>query len=125
MSSYDDCKAMVDSLDAPVDVLVNCAGITRDTTNKKMEPEQWCSVLRTNLDSVFNVSKQVFAGMTERGCGRVINISSVNGQGGQFEQTNYSAAKAGIHGFTMALAQEGAAKGVTLNSFSPGYVQQR
>jgi acetoacetyl-CoA reductase len=123
VSSYDDCKAMVESLGTPVDVLVNCAGITRDSTIKKMEPEQWDSVLRTNLDSVFNVSKQVFAGMTERGYGRVVNISSVNGQRGQFGQTNYSAAKAGMHGFTMALAQEGAAKGVTVNSVSPGYVE--
>jgi acetoacetyl-CoA reductase len=123
VSSYDDCKVMVESLDAPVDVLINCAGITRDSTIKKMEPEQWDSVLRTNLDSVFNVSKQVFAGMTERGYGRVVNISSVNGQRGQFGQTNYSAAKAGMHGFTMALAQEGAAKGVTVNSVSPGYVE--
>ena len=113
---------MVESLDSPVDVLVNCAGITRDASMKKMELDQWDSVLRTNLDSVFNVSKQVFTGMTERGYGRIVNISSVNGQRGQFGQTNYSAAKAGMHGFTMALAQEGAAKGVTVNSVSPGYV---
>jgi acetoacetyl-CoA reductase len=122
VSSFDDCKAMVESLDSPVDVLVNCAGITRDASMKKMELDQWDSVLRTNLDSVFNVSKQVFTGMTERGYGRIVNISSVNGQRGQFGQTNYSAAKAGMHGFTMALAQEGAAKGVTVNSVSPGYV---
>jgi len=123
VSSFDACKAMIESLAAPIDVLVNCAGITRDSSIKKMELEQWDAVIRTNLDSVFNVTKQVFAGMTERGYGRVVNISSVNGQRGQFGQTNYSAAKAGMHGFTMALAQEGAAKGVTVNSVSPGYVQ--
>ena len=122
VSSFDSCKEMVDSLDAAVDVLVNCAGITRDSSMKKMELEQWDAVIRTNLDSVFNVTKQVFAGMTDRGYGRVVNISSVNGQRGQFGQTNYSAAKAGMHGFSMALAQEGAAKGVTVNSVSPGYV---
>jgi len=123
VSSFDDCKEMIESLAAPVDVLVNCAGITRDASMKKMDVSQWDAVIRTNLDSVFNVTKQVFAGMTERGYGRVVNISSVNGQRGQFGQTNYSAAKAGMHGFTMALAQEGAAKGVTVNSVSPGYVQ--
>lgn len=122
VSSFDSCKEMVDSLAAPVDVLVNCAGITRDSSMKKMEVEQWDAVIRTNLDSVFNVTKQVFASMTDRGYGRVVNISSVNGQRGQFGQTNYSAAKAGMHGFSMALAQEGAAKGVTVNSVSPGYV---
>ncbi|RKZ70137.1 MAG: acetoacetyl-CoA reductase [Gammaproteobacteria bacterium] len=123
VSSFDSCKEMIESLAAPVDVLVNCAGITRDASMKKMDVSQWDAVIRTNLDSVFNVTKQVFAGMTERGYGRVVNISSVNGQRGQFGQTNYSAAKAGMHGFTMALAQEGAAKGVTVNSVSPGYVQ--
>ncbi len=122
VSSFDECAAMVEVIESPVDILINCAGITRDSSMKKMELDQWDSVLRTNLDSVFNVSKQVFAGMTERGYGRIVNISSVNGQRGQFGQTNYSAAKAGMHGFTMALAQEGAAKGVTVNSVSPGYV---
>ena len=125
VTSFNDCKSMVDkivSTAGPVDILVNCAGITRDTTLRKMDLEKWSAVLRTNLDSVFNVSKQVFTGMTERGFGRIISISSVNGQRGQFGQTNYSAAKAGMHGFTMALAQEGAAKGVTVNTVSPGYI---
>jgi acetoacetyl-CoA reductase len=102
---------------------VNCAGITRDKSFKKMEPAQWEAVINVNLNSVFNVTRQIWEGMLERGWGRVINISSVNGQRGQFGQANYSAAKAGMHGFTMALAQEGAAKGVTVNTVSPGYVE--
>jgi acetoacetyl-CoA reductase len=106
----------------PVDILVNNAGITRDATLRKMTYEQWSSVLRTNLDSAFNMTKQVIDGMMERGFGRVVNISSINGQKGQFGQTNYSAAKAGIHGFTMALAREVARKGVTVNTISPGYI---
>jgi len=106
-----------------VDVLVNCAGITRDKTFKKMEPAHWQAVIDANLNSVFNVTRQVWEGMLERGFGRVVNISSVNGQRGQFGQANYSTAKAGMHGFTMALAQEGAAKGVTVNTVSPGYVE--
>jgi acetoacetyl-CoA reductase len=105
----------------PVDILVNAAGITRDTTLRKMSPEQWVDVLRINLDGVFNMCRNVVEGMSERGFGRIINISSVNGQTGQFGQTNYSAAKAGMHGFTMALAREVARKGVTVNSVSPGY----
>ena len=105
-----------------VDILVNCAGITRDSTFRKMTPEQWHAVLSTNLDSVFNVTRHVIDGMLERGWGRIVNISSVNGQRGQFGQTNYSTAKAGIHGFTMALAQEVAARGVTVNTVSPGYI---
>ncbi|MCU7916842.1 MAG: acetoacetyl-CoA reductase [Candidatus Thiodiazotropha sp. (ex Epidulcina cf. delphinae)] len=105
-----------------VDILVNCAGITRDTTLKKMTAEQWDAVIDTNLSSVFYVTQPVWNGMIERGFGRVINISSVNGQRGQFGQTNYAAAKAGMHGFTMALAYEGAAKGVTVNTVSPGYI---
>ena len=107
----------------PVDILVNAAGITRDARLAKMTPDQWRQVLSSNLDSVFNATKHVFDGMCQRGFGRVVNISSVNGQKGQFGQANYSAAKAGMHGFTMAVAQEGAAKGVTVNTVSPGYVE--
>ena len=107
----------------PVSVLVNCAGITRDSTFRKMTPEQWRAVLATNLDSVFNVTRHVIDGMMERGWGRVINISSVNAIRGQFGQTNYAAAKAGILGFTKSLAQEVVNKGVTVNAISPGYVQ--
>jgi acetoacetyl-CoA reductase len=106
----------------PVDVLVNNAGITRDGMFRKMSKEDWHAVIETNLNSLFNVTKQVIDGMVEKGFGRIINISSINGQKGQFGQTNYSTAKAGIHGFTMALAQEVAAKGVTVNTVSPGYV---
>ena len=105
-----------------IDILVNNAGITRDVVFRKMTHEDWVSVIDTNLTSLFNVTKQVIDGMIERGFGRVINISSVNGQKGQFGQTNYSTAKAGIHGFTMALAQEVATKGVTVNTVSPGYI---
>jgi acetoacetyl-CoA reductase len=106
----------------PIDVLVNVAGITRDATLRKMTPEQWREVIQSNLDSVFNTTRNVIEGMLERGFGRVISISSVNGQKGQFGQANYAASKAGIHGFTMSLAQEGARKGVTANTISPGYV---
>ena len=106
----------------PVDVLVNNAGITRDMTFKKMTKGDWDVVMKTNLDSVFNMTKQVMDGMMERGWGRVINVSSVNGQKGAFGQTNYSAAKAGMHGFTKALALEVAKKGVTVNTISPGYI---
>ena len=105
-----------------IDILVNNAGITRDVVFRKMTHEDWVAVIDTNLTSLFNVTKQVIDGMIERGFGRVINISSVNGQKGQFGQTNYSTAKAGIHGFTMALAQEVATKGVTVNTVSPGYI---
>jgi acetoacetyl-CoA reductase len=105
-----------------VDVLVNNAGITRDGQFRKMSKADWDAVIDTNLNSLFNVTKQVIDGMVERGFGRIINISSVNGQKGQFGQTNYSTAKAGIHGFTMALAQEVATKGVTVNTVSPGYI---
>jgi acetoacetyl-CoA reductase len=107
----------------PVDILVNCAGITRDSTMKKMTAEQWDAVIDTNLSSVFYVTQPIWNSMIERGFGRIINISSVNGQRGQFGQANYSAAKAGMHGFTMALAYEGAAKGVTVNTVSPGYIE--
>ncbi len=106
----------------PVDVLVNNAGITRDGVFRKMTRADWDAVIETNLTSLFNVTKQVVDDMTDRGWGRIINISSVNGEKGQFGQTNYSAAKAGMHGFTMALAQEVASKGVTVNTVSPGYI---
>ena len=106
----------------PVSVLVNNAGITRDGQFRKMSKADWDAVISTNLDSMFNVTKQVIEGMIEAGFGRVINISSVNGQKGQFGQVNYSTAKAGLHGFTMALAQEVASKGVTVNTVSPGYI---
>ncbi|HEY1058470.1 MAG TPA: acetoacetyl-CoA reductase [Limnobacter sp.] len=105
-----------------VSVLVNNAGITRDGTFVKMSRDDWSAVIDTNLNSLFNVTKQVIGGMVEQGWGRIINISSVNGQKGQFGQTNYSTAKAGLRGFTMALAQEVAAKGVTVNTVSPGYI---
>jgi acetoacetyl-CoA reductase len=106
----------------PVDVLINNAGITRDGVFRKMSLEDWHAVIDTNLNSLFNVTKQVIDGMVDRQWGRIVNISSVNGQKGQFGQTNYSTAKAGIHGFTMALAQEVASKGVTVNTISPGYI---
>ena len=106
----------------PVDVLVNNAGITRDGMFRKMTRADWDAVIETNLTSLFNVTKQVIDDMVESGWGRIVNISSVNGEKGQFGQTNYSAAKAGMHGFTMALAQEVANKGVTVNTVSPGYI---
>lgn len=106
-----------------LDVLVNNAGITRDSSLRKMTPEQWHAVLDVDLNSVFNLCRHAVEGMVARGFGRIVNISSVNGQTGQFGQTNYSAAKAGIHGFTMALAREVASKGVTVNSVSPGYCE--
>jgi acetoacetyl-CoA reductase len=105
-----------------VDILVNNAGITRDGTFLKMGRDAWDAVINTNLNSLFNVTKQVINGMVERSWGRIINISSINGQRGQYGQTNYSTAKAGIHGFSMALAQEVASRGVTVNSVSPGYI---
>jgi acetoacetyl-CoA reductase len=116
------CVAKVVQEVGPVDVLVNNAGITRDMTFKKMDKASWDAVMKTNLDSVFNMTKQVCDGMVDRGWGRIINISSVNGQKGAFGQTNYSAAKAGMHGFTKALALEVARKGVTVNTISPGYI---
>jgi acetoacetyl-CoA reductase len=116
------CVAAIQKDIGPVDVLVNNAGITRDMTFKKMDKVNWDAVMRTNLDSVFNMTKPVADGMVERGWGRIINISSVNGQKGAFGQTNYSAAKAGVHGFTKALALEVARKGVTVNTISPGYI---
>lgn len=128
VTDYDDCAACVAKVTSeigPVDVLVNNAGITRDVTFRKMTKADWDSVMHTNLDSVFNMTKQVMDGMMERGWGRVINVSSVNAQKGAFGQTNYSAAKAGMHGFTKALALEVAKKGVTVNTISPGYVGTR
>jgi len=122
---YDDCARKVHTIQTEVgavDILVNNAGITRDMTFKKMTKTDWDTVMRTNLDSCFNMAKQVMDGMVDRGWGRVINVSSVNGQKGAFGQTNYSAAKAGIHGFTKALALEVARKGVTVNTISPGYI---
>lgn len=126
VSSFDSAAAMVSDITRDygvIEILVNCAGITRDASLKKMEPENWEAVINTNLNSLYNVTKQVIDGMTEAGFGRIVNISSVNGQRGQFGQTNYSAAKAGVHGFTMALAQETARKGITVNSVSPGYIK--
>lgn len=120
------CVALLARITAshgPVDVLVNAAGITRDASFRKMAVEQWQQVLRVNLDSAFNLSKQVVDGMCERGFGRIVNISSIVGQTGAFGQTNYAASKAGLHGFTMALAREVARKGVTVNSVSPGYIE--
>lgn len=125
VTDYESCASAIAAIQKEVgvvDVLVNNAGITRDATFKKMDKVNWDAVLRTNLDSVFNVTKHVCDGMTERGWGRIINISSVNGQKGAFGQANYSAAKSGIYGFTKALALETARKGVTVNSISPGYV---
>jgi len=125
VADYDSAQACVAKITAevgPVDVLVNNAGITRDMTFKKMDKPNWDAVMGTNLDSVFNMTKPVCDGMVERGWGRIINISSVNGQKGAFGQTNYSAAKAGMHGFTKALAVEVARKGVTVNTISPGYI---
>lgn len=117
-----DAFAKVRAEIGPIDVLVNNAGITRDGLFRKMSQDDWRAVIDTNLNSLFNVTKQVIEDMVDRQWGRIINISSVNGQKGQFGQTNYSTAKAGIHGFTMALAQEVASKGVTVNTISPGYI---
>jgi acetoacetyl-CoA reductase len=125
VTSFDSCQAMVEKVErelGPIDILVNNAGVTRDTTFRKMTKGQWDCVLTSNLDSLFNVTRHVIPRMLERGYGRVINISSINGEKGQFGQVNYSAAKAGIHGFTMALAQEVARKGITVNTISPGYI---
>ncbi len=125
VTDFDSCQkavAKIQSEAGPIDILVNNAGITRDATFMKMGKSDWDAVLRTNLDSVFNMTKPACNGMVDRGWGRIINISSINGQKGQFGQTNYSAAKAGMHGFTKALAQEVARKGVTVNTISPGYI---
>ena len=125
VADFDSCAravAEVQSKRGPVSVLVNNAGITRDMTFKKMDKVNWDAVMRTNLDGMFNMTKQVADDMVERGWGRIINVSSVNGSKGAFGQTNYSAAKAGVHGFTKALALEVARKGVTVNTISPGYI---
>ena len=125
VTDFDSCSACVDQVTkdlGPVDVLVNNAGITRDMTFKKMTKADWDAVMHTNLDSVFNMTKQVMDSMVDRGWGRVINISSVNGTKGAFGQTNYAAAKSGMHGFTKSLALEVAKKGVTVNTISPGYI---
>jgi len=125
VADFDSCAAAVAKVQkevGPVDILINNAGITRDMTFKKMGKVDWDAVVSTNLDSVFNMTKPVVDGIVERGWGRVINVSSVNGQKGAFGQTNYSAAKAGMHGFTKALALEVAKKGVTINTISPGYI---
>lgn len=125
VGDYEACKAGVADIEksqGPTDILVNNAGITRDGFFHKMKPEQWREVMRADLDSVFNMAHQVFPGMRDRGFGRIINITSINGQKGQAGQTNYSAAKAGMIGFTRALAQEGAFKGVTVNAIAPGYI---
>ena len=106
----------------PIEVLVNNAGITRDATMHRMSYEQWNAVIQTNLSSCFNMSRAVIDGMRARGFGRIVNIGSINGQAGQYGQVNYAAAKSGIHGFTKALAQEGAARGITVNAVAPGYV---
>jgi len=126
VADFDSCAAMfynVASVVGPVDILVNNAGITRDSVFKRMTEQDWMAVINTNLNSVFNVTRQVIDGMSERGWGRIINISSVNAIKGQFGQTNYSAAKAGMAGFSKALAQEVVRKGVTVNTVSPGYVE--
>ncbi len=125
VTNFESCQQAVAQIAkdvGPVDVLVNNAGITRDTTFRKMDLEAWHAVINTNLDSVFNMTKPVIDAMAERGWGRIINVSSVNGQKGAFGQTNYSAAKAGMHGFTKAAALEYAKKGVTVNTISPGYI---
>jgi len=122
---FDQCEAAIKQIEAdlgPVEVLVNNAGITRDKTMHKMTPELWEQVIRTNLTSCFNMSRCVIDGMRERSFGRIVNIGSVNGQAGQYGQVNYAAAKSGIHGFTKALALEGATKGITVNAVAPGYV---
>jgi acetoacetyl-CoA reductase len=126
VSKFDSCAEMfynVRAIVGPVDILVNNAGITRDAVFKRMTEQDWMAVINTNLNSVFNVTRQVIDGMVERGWGRVVNISSVNAIKGQFGQTNYSAAKAGMAGFSKALAQEVVRKGVTVNTVSPGYVE--
>jgi acetoacetyl-CoA reductase len=126
VSKFDSCAEMfynVRSVVGPVEILVNNAGITRDAVFKRMTEQDWMAVINTNLNSVFNVTRQVIDGMVERGWGRVVNISSVNAIKGQFGQTNYSAAKAGMAGFSKALAQEVVRKGVTVNTVSPGYVE--
>ena len=125
VADYDQCIRGVAEVVAklgPVDILVNNAGITRDSTLKKQTRKQWDEVLDTNLGGCFNMCKAVWDGMLDRGFGRIVNIGSINGQAGQYGQVNYAAAKSGIHGFTKALAQEGAPKGITVNAIAPGYI---
>jgi len=125
VGNFADCKHAVEAVEkqlGPIDVLVNNAGITRDGVFHKMNSEQWSEVIRVNMDSLFNMTRQVIEGMRDRGWGRIVNISSINGQKGQMGQTNYSAAKAGMIGFTKALALENAKKGVTVNCIAPGYI---
>ena len=125
VSDFEACEDGVDRITkdlGPVGILVNNAGITRDGTMHRMSFDRWNAVLQTNLSSCFNMSRCVIDGMRERGFGRIVNIGSVNGQAGQYGQVNYAAAKSGIHGFTKALAQEGAAKGITVNAIAPGYI---
>jgi acetoacetyl-CoA reductase len=125
VSDYDACQEGARKVEGelgPVDVLVNNAGITRDTTMKRMDRQKWQDVIDTNLGGCFNMAKAVFEGMIGRGYGRIVNIGSINGQAGQYGQVNYAAAKSGIHGFTKALAQEGARFGVTVNAIAPGYI---
>ena len=125
VADFDACQEGVRQVEADlgvVDVLVNNAGITRDSTMKKMDRSRWSEVIDVNLGGVFNMAKAVFEGMTSRGYGRIVNIGSINGQAGQYGQVNYAAAKSGIHGFTKALAQEGAGRGITVNAVAPGYV---
>jgi acetoacetyl-CoA reductase len=125
VGDFNACKAAVRQIEetlGPIEILVNNAGITRDATMHKMQHEQWIEVIRTNLSSCFNMSNAVFDGMRTRGFGRIVNIGSVNGQMGQYGQVNYAAAKSGIHGFTKALAQEGASRGITVNAIAPGYI---
>ncbi|XOW80186.1 acetoacetyl-CoA reductase [Piscirickettsia salmonis] len=125
VSDFNSCKEMIDDIISRygrIDILVNNAGITRDAQLKKMTQDAWQTVMQTNLDSVFNMTRNVINTMIDHGYGRIINISSINGQKGQFGQANYSAAKAGMHGFTKAVAQEVARKGITVNTISPGYI---
>jgi acetoacetyl-CoA reductase len=125
VSDFDACAEGVREVESelgPVDILVNNAGITRDSTMRKMDHEKWQDVIDTNLGGCFNMAKAVFEGMQGRGYGRIVNIGSINGQAGQYGQVNYAAAKSGIHGFTKALAQEGARSNVTVNAIAPGYI---
>jgi len=125
VSDFGQCAAAVKKIEAelgPIEILVNNAGITRDAVLHRMTPEQWGQVIATNLTSCFNMCRVVIEGMRERGFGRIVNIGSINGQAGQYGQVNYAAAKSGIHGFTKALAQEGAARGITVNAIAPGYI---
>lgn len=125
VGNFDEVKASVEKIEqevGPIDVLINNAGITRDGTLHRMDPAKWDAVIRTNLTSCFNTARCVIDGMRERSFGRIVNIGSVNGQAGQYGQANYAAAKSGIHGFTKALALEGASKGITVNAIAPGYV---